>query len=316
MAELTESMLEAVRAAGAPLLVLLSGGRDSVCLLDLAVSAHGADRVKSLHVNYRLRDEAVGDEEHCRALCAALGVALRVVRAPAAPSRGNLQAWARDVRYAAAYAERARRGEAGRVAVAHTRSDQAETVLYRLASSPSRRALLGMRERDGILVRPLLAFSREDTTAHCAERELAFREDATNASPAYARARVRHGLLPALRAIHPAAEENVVRAAGILRDEAEVLDALVAAEVSGGRIPLARLKALPPALARLVVQHLADDVAGALVPGAGRRAEEIVGLGAAGALDLGGGVRARVERGVLSCGRSEGRAAPRARIAP
>jgi tRNA(Ile)-lysidine synthase len=303
-------MEEAVRAAGAPLLVLLSGGRDSICLLDLAVRVHGPDSATCLHINYRLRDAAAEDEAFCRERCAELGVGLEVVRAPDAPERGNLQAWARDVRYAAAVS---RRG-AGSIAVAHTRSDQAETILYRLASSPSRRALLGMRPRDGLLVRPLLSFTREDVTAYCEARGLRWREDASNATDAFARGRVRHGLLPELRAIHPGAEENVVRTAELLRDEAEVLDGLVAAEVRAGRIPVERLGELGPALARLVVQHLADDAAGALVPGAGRRAADILALGRSGALDVGGGVRARVERGVLSFGASEGRAARRETI--
>src|ERR1700754_1136341 len=88
---------------GRPAIVLLSGGRDSVCLLDVAAALLGADLVRALHVNYGLRDEADGDEAHCAALCSALGVALEVHRA-ARPgdATGNLQAWARDVRYAAA----------------------------------------------------------------------------------------------------------------------------------------------------------------------------------------------------------------------
>src|SRR5205085_12289749 len=109
----------------------------------------------------------------------------------------------------------------------HTATDQVETILYRLASSPSRRAVLGMRRDVGRLVRPLLGFTREDTAAYCLARGLAWREDQTNASAAYARNRVRSGLLPALREVHPAAEANLLRLAEILRDEAEVLDGLV-----------------------------------------------------------------------------------------
>ena len=161
------------------------------------------------------------------------------------------------------------------IATGHTADDQVETILYRLASSPSRRALLGMRPRDGRLVRPLLGFTREQTTAYCEERGLAWRDDPSNEESAYARNRVRHGLARALAEVHPAAAQNVLRTAELLRDEAEVLDALVAAELDGSggsprnTIELERLAELPPALRRLVVQQLADRAAGR--PVAGRR---------------------------------------------
>jgi tRNA(Ile)-lysidine synthase len=300
----TPDMIEAVAAAGSPMLVLLSGGRDSVCLLDVAVRAHGADAVRALHVDHGLRAESAEDAVACRALCDCLGVGLDVVRAPAPPARGNLQAWGRDVRYAAA----ADRAGDGVVATAHTASDQAETVLYRLAAAPGRRAVLGMRPRDGALVRPLLGFTRAQTTAWCEAHGLPWREDPSNDDPRFARARVRGELLAELRRIHPAAEANVVRTAELLRDEGEVLDAVVAAEVPHGRITRERLRELPTALARLVVQRLADEAAGRLVPGAARRTEEILALDE-GALDVGGGTRAVVAGGVLRFRPSEGRAA-------
>ncbi len=303
-------MLEEVRAgglipAGTPLVALLSGGRDSVCLLDLTVRALGASEVTALHVNYGLRDDSEEDERHCAALCERLEVRLKVERPRRPEGSGNLQSWARDTRYAVA--ARLALAHDATIATGHTADDQVETILYRLASSPSRRALLGMRPLDGRLARPLLPFTRAETTAYCEERVLAWRDDATNAEPTYARNRVRHGLIPALAAVHPAAAMNVLRTAELLRDEAEVLDALVAAEVDGsngaarGTIGLERLAALPPALRRLVVQRLADRAAGRPVAGAARHADEVAALRRTGTamLDLGGGVRAVAERGVL-----------------
>jgi tRNA(Ile)-lysidine synthase len=300
-------LAEGLIASGAPLVAMLSGGRDSVCMLDLAVRAAGPRAVTALHVNYGLRDDSDEDERHCASLCESLGVELVVERPRRPEGPGNLQAWARDARYAAAVALALPRGAT--IVTGHTADDQVETILYRLASSPSRRALLGMRPHDGRLARPLLGCTRAQTTAYCERRGLAWREDASNAEPTYARNRVRHGLLPELAKIHPAAAANVLRTAALLRDEAEVLDALVEAEVDGssgsarGTISLERLTELPPALRRLVLQRLADGAAGRPVPGAARFAEQVAGLRRSGTamLDLGGHVRAVVEAGVLSC---------------
>src|SRR5438874_866822 len=80
----------------------------------------------------------------------------------------------------------------GDYASAHTATDQAETVLYRLATSPGRRALLGMDPRRGRLVRPLLRVRRADTHAYCLEHGLEWRDDASNDDPRFARSRIRH----------------------------------------------------------------------------------------------------------------------------
>jgi tRNA(Ile)-lysidine synthase len=299
-----EEILAGVRADGllAPerkVLVMLSGGRDSACLLDVAVTVSGTPAVSALHVNYGLRESANGDERHCRELCESLGVELTVTH-PGAPTLGNLQAWARDARYGAA-AQLAVKG--ADVAAGHTATDQVETILYRLASSPSRRALLGMRPRDGALIRPLLGFTREQTGAYCLERGLSWRDDESNDSDTYARGRVRNGLVPALREVHPGAEQNVLALAATLREEAAVLDALVDAELGGrGEIGLERLRELPTATARLVVQRLADGVGGQPTPGTARRLRDILALRDTGVthVDLPGGVRATAADGMVS----------------
>jgi tRNA(Ile)-lysidine synthase len=253
--------------------------------------------VTALHVNYGLRDAADADERHCADVCGALGVAFEV-RRPRRPETGNLQAWAREERYRAA-AELAEPRSAA-IAAGHTATDQLETILYRLASSPSRRALLGMKPCEGRLVRPLLRFTRAQTASYCAERGLSWREDETNMSDAYARGRIRASLVPALEAIHPAAARNVLALSEILRDEAAVLDALVD-EVLEDRleIELSSLRSLPPALRRLVVQRLADEAAGRPAPGTARRADELAAMGEDAKLDLPHGVRAVAAGGTL-----------------
>ena len=289
---------EGLIAAPGPLVAMLAGGRDSVCVLDLAVRARGAGEVSALHVNYGLRDGADADERHCAELCRQLGVALEIERPRRPEGSGNLQAWAREARYAAA--ARLAEGTGARIVTGHTADDQVETILYRLASSPSRRALLGMRSQDGRLVRPLLGTTREETTAYCGERGFPWRDDASNEEADYKRNLLRRDLIPELTRIHPAARENV------LREEAELLDSLVDAELAGGdgagpgTISQERFATLHPALRRLVLQRLADEAAGRPVAGAARFAEQVAGLRRGGAmLDLGGGVRAVVEGGIL-----------------
>lgn len=328
---------ERVRAQGllgedGPVVAMISGGRDSVCLLDVAVAVRGAEHVRALHVNYGLRGKASDeDERHCVGLCAQLGVELELVKAGLDErEQGNLQAWARELRYGAAMRladeldaapepapGREAPGAPGRpalespvpeggrtpVATGHTASDQLETILYRLAASPGRRALLGMAAQEGRIVRPLLGVTREQTAAYCQARGLKWREDESNEDERFARVRVRTRLVPALRAVHPAAQESVLRTAQLLREETELLEGLVDAELAGREsIAVERLAELHPALARLVVVRLAEDAAGSYVPQAGRHVAEILALavrGGAAEVHVGGNVSATISGGKL-----------------
>jgi tRNA(Ile)-lysidine synthase len=297
-----EAPLEAARASGLivperPLLVLLSGGGDSVCLLDVALRL-GAD-VRALHVNYGLREGSGPDAAFCRALCDQRGVDLTVERV--ALHEGNLQERAREARYA--LAERLAESD---YAAAHTASDQAETVIYRLAVSPGSRALRGMEPRRGRLVRPLLDVTREQVRHYLRSRGLRWREDPSNADQRFARARVRHEVMDVLRDLSPAAELTIAETARQLRDEGEVLEHVAAEalqELGGGpAITLSDLRARPPALARLVLRALAEIAEGG--PRSLSRAEAgaILALGKGGgtrSLDLGGGLRAIAEYGTL-----------------
>src|SRR5215207_5046889 len=283
---------------------MLSGGADSVCLLDLAVTL-GAG-VSALHVNYGLRAGADEDEEFVRDLCMRYGVVLYAerVEVDAAGAAGNVQAEDRDRRYALA-----ERFATGDYAAAHTASDQAETVLYRLAVSPGRRALLGMEPRRGRLVRPLLEATREDTVDWCRSRGLEWRDDPSNADRRFARARVRHEVLDALREVNPAADLNIARTAALLRDEAAVLEALAAEHLTAGAaLQLASLRAEPAAVARLVLRTAAerDGVALGVAD-----ADTILAMDDRGSrsLDVPGG-RALVEYGTVRFTREDAAAAP------
>ena len=294
---MSELPLEAARESGLvradePLLVMVSGGGDSVALLDVAVRL-GA-RVSALHVNYGLREDASLDQALVERLCNEREISLTVEQVGLSAEGGNLQERARAARYALAEAL-----AEGDYAAAHTASDQAETVLYRLAVSPGSRALHGMAPRRGRLVRPLLGVTREELRNYLRARGLEWREDPSNADRRFARARVRHDILDALRELSGAAERTIAETSRQLRDEAEVLDAVVSeamTDLGGGpAISLTALLEHPPAVRRLVLRKLADRSLSR------RELDEILALGERGtkSLDLGGGLRAVAEYGTL-----------------
>ena len=178
--------------ASGKVVCLVSGGPDSTCLWH-ALGALGY-RVSALHVNHKLRG-AKSDEDarFCRERLGA-----EVVEAP--PAGVGTEAELRELRYAIA-ADRLR-------ATGHTASDQVETILYRLATSGAASGIRVRRE-DGI-VRPLLTVWRAETEAYCEAEGLPFRIDRSNEDTV--RGLIRREIVPALRSIHPAAEENVLRA--------------------------------------------------------------------------------------------------------
>jgi tRNA(Ile)-lysidine synthase len=285
---------------------LLSGGPDSACLAAGLAAVLGADSVAGLHLNYRLRDDSDEDEATCQALCEQLGIELTVERPRLV--QGNLQEAAREARYAAA--ERLReRLDAAWIASGHTRSDLAETMLYRLASSPGRRALLGLPPRRGLLVRPLLRIGRAGTRRLATEAGLPFRDDPSNRDLRFARVRIREEALPALREINPAAEENLAATWAELAEEADALEGLAAEALEAtGAAPGTRavraeqLAELHPAIRRLALRAFAEQAAGREVPLGHERAEQILRLAAhpeGGEVDLGGGLRAVCESGLV-----------------
>src|SRR4051812_27742856 len=290
-------------AKGSGGVVLVSGGADSAAAAAGLVEALGPADVVGLHLNYGLRPDSGRDQAICEELCRTLGIELEVERPELGP--GNVQAEARDARYAAAERLRLARG-LDWVATGHTRTDLAETVLYRLATSPGRRALLGLRARRGHVVRPLLSLEREETRRLVREAGLSFSDDPTNAEPVFARNRIRNEVLPVLREVGPEAEATIAETHAELAEEGEALDRLAAEAVSAsgaeaaGAIGRGALAEMDPVIRRLVLRRLAERAAGEQVPlGRGRAAEiwRLVNRSEGGVIELGGGVEAHTEHG-------------------
>ena len=290
-------------ADGSQGLVLTSGGADSAATAAGLVGFLGAAAVTALHLNYALRDDSDRDEQTCRELCERLGIELAVQRPRL--GGGNVQAAAREARYAAAEGVRAQRG-LDWVATGHTRTDLAETVLYRLATSPGSRALLGMRPKRGRVVRPMLALGRDQVRQLASDAGLPFRDDPTNAGPEYARNRIRNEVLPVLAEIGTEVEGTIAATQAELAEESDALEALAAEALSesgadaAGAISAEQLSALDPAVRRLALRRLAERSVGLPVPLNRSRAGEIWRLvqePEGGVIELGGGVEAHMEQG-------------------
>jgi len=234
---------------GEAVVALVSGGADSLCLWGI-LRELGRD-VEALHVEHRLRGEAgLADA----AFCAGLGATVVPVDVEAGP---NVEARAREARYAAAA------GHAGGrvIATGHTLTDQAETVVYRLASSSGVRALSAMRPRSGGLARPILCLTAAETREWCRSAGLAPRIDATNDDTALRRNLIRHDVMPALRRVHPAAETNIARTAELL-GELDALLSELAGEHVADELDLDHLAELPRPLRAIVLRTAAERAAG------------------------------------------------------
>jgi tRNA(Ile)-lysidine synthase len=255
--------------SGRGMILGLSGGADSVALLDALVSLSSRHRLHVVvaHLDHGLRPDSAEDAAFCGRLCAGFGVPLHAavadVSARVRREGGGLEQAARRERYRFLRRVREETGAAA-IAVAHTRDDQAETLLMRLLRGAGATGLGGMRPRTGRLLRPLLEVSRQEVLAHLRDRGLEWREDPTNADLRHLRNRVRHELLPYLEArFNPALRTALARTAGLLAEEAAHLgreaDALLGriARRDGGCLVLdaAALASAPPAVARVAVRQ-------------------------------------------------------------
>ncbi|HVN37214.1 MAG TPA: tRNA lysidine(34) synthetase TilS [Myxococcota bacterium] len=272
---------------GQRVLVAASGGLDSTVLAHALATAPRRLRIAVAlgHVHHGLRGaEADADADAVAALATKLGVPVRVrrvdprARRASGPSRERptLQEAARELRYAA-LREMAREVGAARIATAHHADDQAETVLLRLLRGTGPDGLAGIPERspDGVLVRPLLRIPRAALRGYAEAHGLAWREDSSNASPRYARNRLRALWIPCLTAdFNPRLLRVVADLAEAQRRDTEWIatavalgaDARFSREGSWLRIDATDWKALPEALARRLARE-------ALVrSGAGRHA--------------------------------------------
>jgi tRNA(Ile)-lysidine synthase len=235
---------------------LVSGGADSTCLWHVLQTL--GYRVSSLHVDHRLRGRE--SDEDARFCVEVLGA--EVVVLPGETTEEGL----REQRYSVAR-DRLR-------ATGHTASDQVETILYRLVS---RGAPTGMApRRDDGVVHPLLGVWRHETQAYCREHGLAYREDTSNRDTK--RGLIRERVMPLLRELHPAADENVLRALDTRETLTPELAALLASPVGSRRVDLGGGVQAVREYDRLWLEHGPVDLQGTVAWGPWRITSRASGL--------------------------------------
>jgi tRNA(Ile)-lysidine synthase len=299
---------------GSRVLVGLSGGSDSVALTLLLreLSEHGGFTVVALaHINHQLRPDAARDEEFCREFAARIALPLHVeavdVRVYAASQRLSIEDAARRLRY-----ESLRRCaveiRANRVAVGHTRDDQAETFLLKLIRGAGMTGLGGIYPQRGDVIRPLLEVSRAELREYLHGAGQPWVEDDTNTDLKNPRNRIRHRVIPELnQAAGADTTYAIARAAGLARDDGQWLDELADRRFSalareaphGLDIDAAALDEEPPPVQRRVLLR------GLRMVGDGREigldhVESALGVaaGLSGGADVPGG-RVELRRGKL-----------------
>ncbi|HEX4431885.1 MAG TPA: tRNA lysidine(34) synthetase TilS [Frankiaceae bacterium] len=294
--------------AGERVLVAGSGGPDSTALA--AAAAFVAPRA-GLSAGFACADQHWSEESGRLARAAveaAEGLGLQpavVLDAPAARNEGA----ARDARRSALLALAEQQGAAA-ILLGHTLDDQAETVLLRLARGSGARSLAAMAARDGIWRRPLLGLRRTVVHDSCAQAGLVTWDDPANVDPSFARSRVRADVLPLLeRALGPGIAESLARSAGLLRADADALDALAAASFADARalpgdFSVRSLDALASAIRSRVLRAAALEAG---CPPTDLNAAHIAALDALvtawkgqGPLSLPGGVKAERHNGTLT----------------
>ncbi|WP_228556722.1 tRNA lysidine(34) synthetase TilS [Myxococcus sp. AB025B] len=290
---------------GRSVLCAVSGGADSVALLvgTASVRERLRLRVEVCTVDHGVRPESRAEARAVGSLCEQLGVPCHV-RTLALAQGPGLEARARQARYEALEAVRRERG-LSLVATAHSASDQAETLLMRLARGASTRGAVGIREARGTLVRPVLSLTRAELVASLKEQGVGYATDEMNDDPAFLRVRVRHDALPALsRAAGFPVDARLASYARLAAEDDALLSDLADAawervRLADGALDAVAVRALEVPLRRRVLARLlaAHDVVAdaAMVERALRAVEQ------GGSATVGRALRLRATGGRVRC---------------
>ena len=244
-----------------PVLVGVSGGRDSIVLLHW-LKGCGFHKIIVCHLDHGLRKESRADARFVADFAQTLGADCEISRSNVAAfakrQKISIESAAREARYKF-FARMARKHSCPRLFLAHHADDQVETFLFNLLRGSGSAGLGGMSplwlRDDGLLVaRPLLGVWREEIDAYIAAHALPFREDGSNTDPRYTRNRIRHAALPALEAaLGRDVRRALWRTAELLRAEDEHLSSADELQNIPAQLDTTALRALPLALQRRLI---------------------------------------------------------------
>lgn len=213
------------------LLVALSGGRDSMCLLHILIELRTqmGYQLRAMYVHPGLRKEADEEAVWLAKCCEDWEVLFSVrevdVQERVERTKESIEEAARNLRYQALLEESARWG--AWILMAHHAQDQAETVLLRLLRGSGLRGLSGMMEQREIILRPLLKIAPEEITDYMKQKNLSYLQDVSNDDIKYTRNWIRHRLLPLLEEKNPAIQRNLCELAEQARQDEAYLETIV-----------------------------------------------------------------------------------------
>ncbi|WP_448778627.1 tRNA lysidine(34) synthetase TilS [Bacteroides congonensis] len=211
-------------SSGSKILIALSGGADSVALLCILHAA--GYPCEAAHCNFHLRgEESNRDEQFVRQLCKKYGIHLHTIDFDttryAAEKHISIEMAARELRYNW-FEEIRNQCRADVVAVAHHQDDSVETILLNLIRGTGITGLLGIRPRNGVIVRPLLCINREEIMRYLQSIGQDYVTDSTNLEDEYTRNKIRLNLLPLMQTINPSVKNSLIETGNYLSDVATI----------------------------------------------------------------------------------------------
>lgn len=253
---------------GDKILVAVSGGPDSISLLDglFCLGKKYEWMLHIAHVNYGLRGvDSDADEQFVRERASFYDIPFSTLHPKKSSLTANLESHLRTIRYSFFEKTRKKHG-CDSIAVAHNEDDQAETFLLRVLRGSGLRGLGAMRPNDGVVIRPLLLTSKRDILRYLEEKNLSYRVDSTNTQPIFTRNRIRLELIPFLETFNPNIRKTLAENALSFADDSDFFSIFLRENFSflqkeelGFSVSVKVMNSLHPAVSRSIFRYISEE---------------------------------------------------------